>query len=110
LDEFQEEQMAANQPKANTYRTLYRVNRAFDFITEQLGQLGRAGMLDKKHTFQAFTQELQAEINHQASEDFQATEETDWARFGKIGYSRFSFSFQVLSNADKKSGMVFGCT
>jgi hypothetical protein len=34
-------------------------------------------------TFEAFTQELQAEINHQLLEEFQRTEETDWARFGK---------------------------
>jgi hypothetical protein len=72
--------------KSTNYQTLYRVNRAFDFITEQLGELGKAGMLDRKmlKTFEALTQELQAEINHQLLDAFQAVEEQDWARCGRV--------------------------
>jgi hypothetical protein len=38
----------AKQPKAVTYRTLCRINRCFDFITEQLGVLGKEGYLKPK--------------------------------------------------------------
>jgi hypothetical protein len=78
--------MAANDTKSTKYRTLYRMNRAFDFITEQLPVLAEAGMLKPKmlRTFLAFNQELQSEINNQLLGVFQGIEERDWARFGNV--------------------------
>lgn len=78
--------MIAKQPKSNTYRTLYRVNRAFDFISSQLGELGQAGLLKQGmlRTFQTFTGELQAEINQHVVGELHTVEERDWAQLGRV--------------------------
>jgi hypothetical protein len=79
--------MAANNTtKSTNYRTLYRLNRAFDFITEQLGQLDQAGILRRGmlKTLRGYTQELQAEINQELLEIMHQDELDDWGRFGKI--------------------------
>jgi hypothetical protein len=78
--------MADNDTKSTNYRTLYRMNRAFDFITEQLPVLAEAGMLEPKmlRTLVAFNRELQSEINQQLLGTFQGIEARDWARFGKV--------------------------
>lgn len=82
--------MATKQPKSNIYRTLYRLNRAFDFITEQLPPLVEAGLISKKslRDFQGYTQELQAEFNQELLEDLHQLELDDWGRFGKIRQAR----------------------
>ncbi len=78
--------MPTKQPKANTYRTLYRLNRAFDFITEQLQATGRAGLLSRKmlQTFLAFNQELQSDINQTVLNTLETREAADWDKFGKV--------------------------
>jgi hypothetical protein len=78
--------MAANNTKSTNYRTLYKMNRAFDFITEQVRVLGKAGMLERGmlRTLQGYTQELQAEINQELLETMHQPELDDWGRFGKI--------------------------
>lgn len=78
--------MAAKQPKSDVYRTLFRLNRAFDFVTEQLPLLAKAGVLTTKYVrmYESFTKELQADINGQALGDLQTLEENDWAEFGKV--------------------------
>lgn len=82
--------MAAKQPKADIYRTLFRINRAFDSITEQLPTLIQAGLLSRKslRDFQGYTQELQAEFNQQFLEDLHQLELDDWARYGKVRQAR----------------------
>lgn len=82
--------MTAKQPKSNIYRTLYRLNRAFDFITEQLPTLVQSGLLSKKslRDFQGYTQELQAEFNQQLLEELHQLELDDWGHFGKIRQAR----------------------
>jgi hypothetical protein len=76
--------MAAN--KSTNYRTLYRMNRAFDFITEQLGLLDQARLLRQGmlKTLRGYTQELQADINQEVLEIMHQDELDDWGRFGKI--------------------------
>ena len=76
--------MAAH--KSTNYRTLYRLNRAFDIALEQVRELGRVGMLSRKmlRTYEAFTQELQADINVQVLDIVETIEAADWARFGKV--------------------------
>lgn len=87
---FREEPVAAKQPKADIYRTLYRLNRAFDFITEQLPALVEAGLIGRKslRDFQGYTQELQAEFNQELLEAQHQIELDDWGRFGKIRQAR----------------------
>jgi hypothetical protein len=72
--------------KSTNYRTLYRLNRAFDFITEQLPLLTQAGLLSIKslRNFRGYTQELQAEMNQEVLEIMHQDELDDWGRFGKI--------------------------
>jgi hypothetical protein len=72
--------------KSTNYRTLYRINRCFDFVTEQLPLLTQAGLLSRKslRNFQGYTQELQAEINQELLEVLHSVELKNWARFGKI--------------------------
>lgn len=77
--------MAADT-KSTNYRTLYRMNRAFDFITEQLGQLDQAGIMRRGmlKVLRGYTQELQADINQETLEIMHQDELDDWGRFGKI--------------------------
>jgi hypothetical protein len=72
--------------KSTNYRTLYRINRCFDFVTEQLPVLTQAGLLSRKslRNFQGYTQELQADINQEVLEILHQDELDDWGRFGKI--------------------------
>lgn len=72
--------------KSTNYRTLYRMNRCFDLITEQLGLLDQAGILrrGKLKTLRGYTQELQADINQEVLELMHQDELDDWGRFGKI--------------------------
>jgi hypothetical protein len=74
------------QNKSTNYRTLYRLNRAFDIALEQVRELGRAGMLSRKmlRTYEAFTQELQADINGQALNTLETIEADDWAKHGRV--------------------------
>jgi hypothetical protein len=76
--------MAAN--KSTNYRTLYRMNRAFDFITEQVGLLDQARLLRRgmSKVLRGYTQELQADINQEVLEIMHQDELDDWGRFGKI--------------------------
>ena len=76
--------------KSTNYRTLYRMNRCFDFITEQLSLLTQAGLLSRKslRNFQGYTQELQAEINQELLERMHQTELDDWGRYGKVRQAR----------------------
>ncbi|MFL6314720.1 MAG: hypothetical protein ACJ71W_21655 [Terriglobales bacterium] len=72
--------------KSTNYRTLYRMNRCFDLITEQLGLLDQAKLLRQGmlKTLRGYTQELQAEINQETLEIMHQDELNDWGRFGKI--------------------------
>jgi hypothetical protein len=72
--------------KSTNYRTLYRLNRAFDFITEQLVLLDQAGIMKRGmlKVLRGYTQELQADINQELLETMHQNELDDWARYGKI--------------------------
>jgi hypothetical protein len=82
---FKGGQMAANT-KSTNYRTLYRMNRAFDLITELLGELDQARLLRQGmlKVLRGYTQELQADINQEVLEIMHQDELDDWGRFGKI--------------------------
>ena len=72
--------------KTQIYHTLYRLNHSFAAIVGYCQTLQETGLLKPKLTrlFQAFTQELQGEINSDALIVLHGREEHDWARFGKV--------------------------
>lgn len=80
--------MATN--KVDVYRVLYRLNRGFGFITEQLPALVQAGLISRKtlRDFQGYTQELQAEFNQELLEHQHQIELDDWSRYGKVRQAR----------------------
>jgi hypothetical protein len=62
------------------------MNRDFDSITGHLVKLEKAGFLKAKmmRTLDAFTREVQAEINVQTLSNLRDEEDKDWSRFGKV--------------------------
>ena len=72
--------------KAAIYRTLYELNAAFAAIVGHCETLQQAGVLTPKYKrlFQGFTQEVQAELNHEIIEAIDSVELADWGRFGKV--------------------------
>jgi hypothetical protein len=62
------------------------MNRAFDLITELLGELDQARLLRQGmlKVLRGYTQELQADINQEVLEIMHQDELDDWGRFGKI--------------------------
>jgi hypothetical protein len=72
--------------KLHVYHTLYRLNLSFARIVEHCGALGEGGVLSKKyvHRYQSFAQELQAQINEDATDILQGVESEDLYRFGKV--------------------------
>jgi hypothetical protein len=76
--------------KIEIYRLLYRLNRGFGFVVEQLRQLEAINFFPSKslRNFQAFTQELQADFNQELLEDLHQLELNDWSRYGKVRQAR----------------------
>ena len=72
--------------KLRIYRGLYGLNLNFAHIVEHCGALGEAGALPPKYVtrYQAFAQELQAQINDDVIEILQTVEGDDLYRFGKV--------------------------
>ncbi|HEY2392137.1 MAG TPA: hypothetical protein VGK22_13275 [Candidatus Angelobacter sp.] len=72
--------------KARIYHTLYRLNLSFAAIVGHCRTLQQSGMVRPKLTriYQAFTQELQGELNAEVLLTLHGVEEDDWARFGKV--------------------------
>jgi hypothetical protein len=71
--------------KKELYHALYQLNAAFADIIERLQTLQQTGLVKLKvsRRHQAFTQELQGEINSDLLEALHREELADWARFGK---------------------------
>lgn len=76
--------------KVEFYRLLYRLNRAFAFVVEQLRQLEPTRMVPSKDMkmLQASVQAVQAEINDMVLDSLQPVEQEDAYRFGKIRAAR----------------------
>lgn len=72
--------------KLDVYRTLYRLNLSFAHIVAHCHALGQLRILSPKFTwlYQAYAQELQAEINWDVVETMDGVESEDMARFGKV--------------------------
>jgi hypothetical protein len=76
--------------KNQVYRILYRLNLSFARIVDCCRELQRSGVYRTKFArlHQAFTQELQAEINEEALEILHTIETGDLNRFGKVRDAR----------------------
>ena len=76
--------------KLQVYRILYRMNLSFANIVSHCQGFAQSGALSPKFSrlYQCYTQELQAEINHEVVEAVEGRELDDMARFGKVRIAR----------------------
>ena len=76
--------------KTRIYRILYRLNLSFARIVDSCRELQQSGVFRSKFTrlHQAFTQELQAEINEEVLGILLDIETNDVNRFGKVRDAR----------------------
>jgi len=76
--------------KAQIYRILFRLNLSFARIVDCCGELQRSGIYRARvaRLHQAFTQELQAEINDEVLGILLDIESDDLNRFGKVRDAR----------------------
>src|SRR5205823_13016111 len=77
---------AEHSNKTAIYRTLYLLNLSFARIVTHCQTLHDAGVLRRKFNrlYQAYAQELQAEINDETLETVSSIETDDRNRFGRI--------------------------
>jgi aminoglycoside phosphotransferase (APT) family kinase protein len=76
--------------KSQVYRILYRLNLSFARIVDSCRELQGTGVFRSKFTrlYQAFAQELQAEINEEVLAILHDIETDDVNRFGKVRDAR----------------------
>ncbi len=76
--------------KTKIYHTLYLLNLSFARIVAHCQTLHDAGVFKSKFSrlYQAYAQELQAEINDEALETVTSIEADDMHRFGKVRDAR----------------------
>jgi hypothetical protein len=72
--------------KARIYHTLAQMSSSFSSIIRYCADLEQAGALTPKtrNRFQAFTVEVQGELNLEVLEHMERIEMEDWARGGKV--------------------------
>jgi hypothetical protein len=72
--------------KRDVYHALYRLNVSFAAIVRRCRELQQARVFRSKYLrlFEGFTQELQAEVNHELVSTLNEVEIHDWYRFGKV--------------------------
>jgi hypothetical protein len=72
--------------KARIYHTLAQMSSSFSSIIRYCEELEQAGALTAKYRrlFQAFTVEVQAQLNLEILEHMDGIESEDWSRGGKI--------------------------
>lgn len=71
--------------RAKVYRTIFLLNRSFDFIVQRLETLQKTGLFKSKAAklFLDFAQELQDELNQEFLSDLHDLELEDWSEYGK---------------------------
>jgi hypothetical protein len=81
---------AEHSNKTAIYHTLYLLNLSFARIVTHCQTLHNAGVLRRKFSllYQAYAQELQAEINDETLETVSSIETDDRNRFGRIRDAR----------------------
>ncbi|HEY6252256.1 MAG TPA: hypothetical protein VI685_20055 [Candidatus Angelobacter sp.] len=76
--------------KYRAYHVLACLNRSFQRILFNLGELKKAGVVNTKQLkiLRGISQELQADINFHSLERLHAVELKDWHRFGRVRIQR----------------------
>jgi hypothetical protein len=76
--------------KLNIYHTLYRLNLSFAAIVTHCVTLEQTRFFRSRflRDFQAYAQELQAEMNQELLEILHSAELDDWSRYGKVRQAR----------------------
>lgn len=71
--------------RADVYRLMYRLNRAFHFIVQCLDELDKTGICTARDMKEArgLVQEVQLEIMTGVLNPLESIENNDWAFFGK---------------------------
>jgi hypothetical protein len=72
--------------RAEVYRCIFQLNRAFHFIVQRLEELARFPIFKKREfrELAGLTQELQTEINVALLDSLRNAEDYDLAQFGKV--------------------------
>jgi hypothetical protein len=72
--------------KTGIYLAMAKLNRSFENIVMQCDVLQQSGVLKPKYRrlYQAFTQELQGELNSEVLSTLHDVELDDWNRFGRV--------------------------
>jgi hypothetical protein len=74
----------AESDKLRTYHTLYRLNRAFELVSFNLGRLEELGFRHKFLThFRHRAEELRADANLELVETLNKREQQDWTWYGR---------------------------
>jgi hypothetical protein len=72
--------------RAEVYRCMFQLNRAFCSIVQRLGELTKVPIFNRRelHELSGLTQELQLEINIAVLDHLRRAEEHDFAQYGKV--------------------------
>ncbi len=100
--------------KTRIYHTLAQMSSSFSSIIRYCAELEQAGVLTPKykHLFQAFTVEVQGELNLEILQHMESIESEDWSRGGRVRdkwekYLRFEKekrSSKKKPNSQQKTG------
>jgi hypothetical protein len=72
--------------RAEVYRRIFLLNRAFHFIVQRLEELTKIGIFNRRDIRETvgLTQEIQLEVNTALLDPLQKAENHDFAQFGKV--------------------------
>ena len=72
--------------RADIYRLIFLLNRAFDLIVQRLDELDKTTIFNARdlREMRGLTQEVQLEINTMLLDPLESTEHNDHAQFGKV--------------------------
>jgi hypothetical protein len=89
--------------KARVYHTTAQLTSSFSSIIRYCEELEQAGVLTPKyrHLFQAFTMEVQSDINLHVLEHMDSVESEDWHRSGQVR-SKWEKYLRFESNSQPK--------
>jgi hypothetical protein len=72
--------------RAEVYRHMFLLNRAFHFIVQRLEELAKISVFNRRDIRETigFTQEVQLDINTALLDPLRTVEDDDHAQFGKV--------------------------
>ena len=75
-----------SEQRAEVYRRMFLLNRAFHFIVRRLQELTKTGIFNRRDIRETIglTQEVQLDVNTALLDPLRKAEEHDFAQFGKV--------------------------